>query len=155
MGKMTLTSPQFEDMGFIPKKYTCKGEEIHPPLEISHVPRKAKSLVLIMEDPDTPFILPTITHWIVCHLEPKTKAIEEGKLPDKTLVGKNSFRQNKYLGPCPPWGTHRYIFSLYALDEKLPFSTKSGKKAILKAIQGHIIEKAELIGLFGKEKHKS
>ncbi|MBD3190805.1 MAG: YbhB/YbcL family Raf kinase inhibitor-like protein [Candidatus Heimdallarchaeota archaeon] len=154
MGKLTLTSPAFEDMGFIPEKYTCKGEEINPPLEISGVPQNAKSLVLIMEDPDIPlifFFLSSAIHWVICHLDPNTKKIEEGSTLDDAIVGKNTMRQNKYMAPCPPWGTHRYIFKLFALDEKLSLTSKSRKKHVMKAMEGHILDQTELIGLYGKQ----
>jgi hypothetical protein len=149
MGKLKLSSPAFEHNELIPKKYSCQGEEIHPPLEISGVPKKTESLVLIMTDPDVPLGF-TVTHWVICHLDPKTKTIKEGKVPEKALVGRNSMRKNKYMGPCPPWGKHRYIFRLYALDKKLPLTTKSTKKRVLKAMKNHIIDQTELIGLYKK-----
>ncbi|NHJ87700.1 MAG: YbhB/YbcL family Raf kinase inhibitor-like protein [Asgard group archaeon] len=152
MSKLELTSPAFKHKTQMPKKYTCQGEEINPPLEIHGVPKNTKSLVLIMEDPDAPIPGVVVTHWIICHLDPKTKKIEEGSKLDNAIIGKNLMRQNKYMGPCPPWGTHRYIFTLFALDEKLPLTTKSRKKDVLKAIKGHIIEQTELIGLYCKKK---
>ncbi|MHA1186865.1 MAG: YbhB/YbcL family Raf kinase inhibitor-like protein [Candidatus Heimdallarchaeota archaeon] len=151
MGKLSLTSPAFKHNKDMPAKYTCQGENIHPPLKISQVPKKAKSLVLIMEDPDTPIKL-TFTHWVVCHLEPKTKIIKENDPFENAIVGRNGAFQNKYMGPCPPWGKHRYIFTLFALDEKLPFTTKTRKRKLLKEIQGHILEQTELIGLYERVK---
>ncbi|MFW9929818.1 MAG: YbhB/YbcL family Raf kinase inhibitor-like protein, partial [Candidatus Thorarchaeota archaeon] len=108
MGEFTLTSPAFNHMGEIPKKYTCQGEEINPPLTISGVSQEAKSLVLIMEDPDAP--IGTVTHWILCHLDPGTTNIPEACSLDGAIVGKNTMRKNKYMGPCPPRGKHRYFF---------------------------------------------
>ncbi|HUT82891.1 MAG TPA: YbhB/YbcL family Raf kinase inhibitor-like protein [Candidatus Bathyarchaeia archaeon] len=152
MGKLELTSPAFKHNTLMPSKYTCQGEEINPPLKIDGVPKSAKSLILIMEDPDAPIPKVVVTHWVICHLDPKTKVIEEGSKLNDAIVGKNLMRQNKYLGPCPPWGTHRYIFTLYALDEKLPLTVRSKKKDVLKAIKEHIIEQTELIGLYSKKK---
>jgi Raf kinase inhibitor-like YbhB/YbcL family protein len=122
MGELSLTSPAFDHMGEIPKKYTCQGEEISPPLKISGVSQEAKSLVLIMEDPDAP--IGTVTHWVICHLDPKTGVIPEGSSLEDAIIGKNMMRRNKYMGPCPPKGKHRYFFKLYALDEKLPLDSK-------------------------------
>ncbi|MBN1330253.1 MAG: YbhB/YbcL family Raf kinase inhibitor-like protein [Candidatus Heimdallarchaeota archaeon] len=152
MGKLELTSPAFKHNTLMPSKYTCQGEEINPPLKINGVPKGTKSLALIMEDPDVPIPKVVVTHWIICHLDPKVKAIEEGSKLEDAIIGKNLMRKNKYLGPCPPWGTHRYIFTLFALDEKLPFTTRSAKKDLLKKIKGHIIEQTELIGLYSKKK---
>lgn len=151
MGKLKLTSPVFKHNTLIPKKYTCQGENINPPLEISGVPKEAKSLVLIMIDPDTPIKM-TVTHWVICHLDPKTKKIEEGSKLENAIVGKNMMRRNIYMGPCPPWGTHRYIFQLFALNQRLPLTSNSGKKQILNAMKNNILEQTELIGLYSKEK---
>jgi Raf kinase inhibitor-like YbhB/YbcL family protein len=148
MGKLTLRSPVFNNMGEIPKKYTCQGEEINPPLTISGVSQEVKSLILIMEDPDAP--IGTVTHWIICHLDPGTTKIPEACSLDGAIVGKNMMRKNKYMGPCPPKGKHRYFFKLYAVDEKLPLDSKSRKKKVLKAMEGHIIEQTELIGTYIK-----
>jgi Raf kinase inhibitor-like YbhB/YbcL family protein len=137
-------------MGKIPKNYTCQGEEISPPLKIEGVPPESKSLVLIMEDPDAPGI--TVTHWVICHLDPNTIEIPEGASLENAIIGRNMFGKNKYMGPCPPRGEHRYIFTLYALDEKLPIDSKSKKKKVLKAMEGHILAKTELIGTYKKHK---
>ncbi|NHJ05768.1 MAG: YbhB/YbcL family Raf kinase inhibitor-like protein [Candidatus Heimdallarchaeota archaeon] len=148
---MSLTSSAFKHNEKMPKKYSCQGEEVNPPLEISGIPKGAKSLVLLMEDPDTP-IKVTFTHWVICHLEPNVKKIKENDSLENAIVGRNSLGQNKYLGPCPPWGKHRYIFKLFAVDEKLPLTAKSKKRNVLKSMKGHIIEQAELIGLYEREK---
>lgn len=149
MGELTLTSPAFNHMGEIPRKYTCQGEEINPPLRISGVSQEAKSLVLIMEDPDAPIV--TVTHWLICHLDPETTEIPEDCSLDGVIVGKNMMRKNKYMGPCPPRGKHRYFFKLYAVDEILPLDSKSRKKNVIKAMEGHIIEQTELIGTYIKQ----
>ena len=151
MGTLTLKSPVFDNMGEIPSYYTCQGDEISPPLIISGVPPESKSLALIMEDIDPP-IGGTITHWVICHLNPNTKEIPEGSSLEDAVVGKRMFGKHEYMGPCPPKGMHRYVFKLYALDEKLPLDSKSNKKKVLKAIQGHIIEQAELTGTYKKKK---
>ncbi|NHJ49600.1 MAG: YbhB/YbcL family Raf kinase inhibitor-like protein [Asgard group archaeon] len=135
----------------MPMKYTCQGEEISPPLEIKGVPETAKSLVIIMEDPDTP-IRVTVTHWVVFNIDPKTASIEEDSDLKDAIIGKNLMQKNKYMGPCPPWGRHRYIFTLYALDIKLPLSSSSRKRAVLKAMSGHVIAQTELIGLYARQK---
>ena len=149
MGKLTITSPIFKNNDYMPKKYSCQGEEINPPLKIENVPKNTKSLALIMTDPDTPIKI-TFTHWIICDLDPKTTNIEENDSLENAIIGKNSIRKNKYLGPCPPWGTHRYIFKLYALNEKIPVSKKITKRKLLKLMKDHIIAEAELIGLYKK-----
>ena len=151
MGNLIISSPAFENMGKIPSNYTCQGEEINPPLNISGVPQNTKSLVLIMEDIDPP-IGKTITHWVICHLDPENVSIPEGASLENAIVGRNMMGKNKYMGPCPPKGTHRYIFKLYALDEKLPLDSKSKKKKVLVAIEGHVIEQAELTGTYKKHK---
>jgi len=149
MGDLSLISPAFNHMGDIPRKYTCQGEEISPPLIISGVSQEAKSLVLIMEDPDAP--IGTVTHWVICHLDPKTNEIPEGSSLEGAIVGKNMMRKKKYMGPCPPKGKHRYFFKLFALDEKLSLDSKSRKKKVLKTMEGHIIEQTELIGTYIKQ----
>lgn len=151
MGTLTLKSPVFDNMGEIPSYYTCQGDEISPPLIISGVPPESKSLALIMEDIDPP-IGGTITHWVICHLNPNTKEIPEGSSLEDAVVGKRMFGKHEYMGPCPPKGMHRYVFKLYALDEKLPLDSKSNKKKVLKAIQGHVIEQTELTGTYKKKK---
>jgi Raf kinase inhibitor-like YbhB/YbcL family protein len=152
MVELSLISPAFDNMGEIPSKYTCQGEDINPPLNISGVPQDAKSLVLIVEDIDPP-IGSAITHWVICHLNPNTKEIPGGASLENAIVGKRMMGKHEYMGPCPPKGKHRYVFKLYALDEKLPLDSNSRKKNVLKAIEGHIIEQTELIGIYIKHKN--
>ncbi len=149
---MKLTSPTFHNNGTIPFKYTCDGENSNPPLEISDVPSNAKSLVLIMEDPDVPkHIRPDgmWDHWIIFNIPPNIKKIEENKSPQGTY-GKNTFRKLTYGGPCPPDKEHRYFFKLYALDIKLNLLEGSSKQELINTMKSHIIEKTELIGRYNR-----
>ena len=142
---MKLTSPSFQHNGNIPSEFTCDGTDLSPPLTISDVPSNAKSLALIMDDPDAP--VGTWDHWIVFNINPSTREIPKGKEPSGT-AGKNSWGRTGYGGPCPPSGTHRYFFKLYALDAMLNLPQSSAKKDIEREMQGHILAKAELIGLY-------
>ncbi|MFX0018207.1 MAG: YbhB/YbcL family Raf kinase inhibitor-like protein [Promethearchaeota archaeon] len=153
MAKLSLTSPVFNNMGEIPLKYTCQGEEINPPLRISGVPPNSRSLVLIVEDidPPIPFGI-TITHWVICHLDPNTTEIPEGASLDDAIIGKRTGGRHEYMGPCPPFGTHRYVFKLFALDKKLALNSDSRKKKVLKAMKGHIILQTTLTGVYKKHK---
>lgn len=146
ISNMNLSSPAFQNNGKIPVKYTCDGENINPPLIISDIPNKTKSLVLIVDDPDAP--MGTWLHWTVFNIDPKTKEISENSIPSGALEGITDFGSIGYGGPCPPSGTHRYFFKLYALDIKLDLSSGVSKEEIEKAIEGHILDKAELIGLY-------
>ena len=145
---MKLTSPEFEHNKPIPKRFTCDGMDINPMLLIEDVPAETKSLALILEDPDAP--LGTWVHWVVYDI-PVVSRIEEGSIPGKQ--GLNDFGMNDYGGPCPPSGTHRYIFKLYALDtEELALGKRADKKALEKAMRGHILDDAELIGLYKRSR---
>jgi len=145
---MKLTSPAFKHNGAIPSEYTCDGSDTSPELNIADVPKNAKSLVLVNDDPDAP--VGTWDHWIVFNIPPTTKKIEEGSEPEG-LGGKNSWGRTGYGGPCPPSGVHRYFFKLYALDTMLNLKEGATKKDIEKAMQGHIIAKAELIGRYQRQ----
>lgn len=131
--------------GNIPSEFTCDGSDLSPPLSISDVPTNAKSLVLISDDPDAP--VGTWDHWVVFNIPPATKQIPQDTEPNGA-PGKNSWGRTGYGGPCPPSGTHRYFFRLYALDTTLNLPQGSTKKQIEAAMQGHILAKAELIGLY-------
>jgi Raf kinase inhibitor-like YbhB/YbcL family protein len=144
-GNMKLTSAVFQNNQSIPSKYTCDGEDINPPLEISDVLQQAKSLVLIMDDPDAPS--GTWDHWIVFNIPPDTKSIAEGKEP-AGIHGKGTSGNLEYHGPCPPDREHRYFFKLYALDTDLNLAEGSTKKQVESAMQGHIIDQTQLIGLY-------
>ena len=153
--KMILTSLDFIDLGDIPKKHTCDGEDISPALAWSDVPSNAKSLVLIVDDPDAPDpAAPKMTwvHWVLYNIPPSTdslaQGIKAGQLPEGTLEGLNDWERTGYGGPCPPIGKHRYFHKLYALDIVLPDLKKPTKATLEKAMEGHVISKAELIGLY-------
>ena len=144
-GDMKLTSFAFEHNQMIPRKYTCQGEDVSPPLQIEGVPAGAKSLALIVDDPDAP--MGTWVHWVVFNIPPRD-SIAEDTIPGKQ--GRNDFGKNDYGGPCPPSGTHRYFHKIYALDTMLELKEGITKKALEKAMEGHILDKAELIGLYKK-----
>jgi len=145
-GKMKLSSPAFGNEDFIPKKYTCQGKDINPPLIIENLPEETKSFALIVDDPDAPGR--GWAHWIVYDI-PVINEIDENSIPGKE--GINDFGRKHYGGPCPPSGTHRYFFRLYALNEMLKIKGDLDKYALEDAIENYIIDKAELIGLYKKE----
>ena len=143
---MKLTSPEFNNNGFIPQKFTCEGEDINPPLVMESIPAEAKRLALIIDDPDAP--VGTFIHWVVYDI-PVISRIEENSIPGKQ--GTNDFRRRNYGGPCPPSGTHRYFFKVYALDERLELAEGINKAGLEKAMEGHLLAKTELIGLYRKK----
>ncbi|MDD2796584.1 MAG: YbhB/YbcL family Raf kinase inhibitor-like protein [Candidatus Pacebacteria bacterium] len=134
----------------IPQKYTCDGKNVNPALQISNIPKEAKSLVLIVDDPDAP--KGTWTHWIVFNIDPTIKMIEEDDVPKGGILGINTSSKIGYEGPCPPLGeTHRYFFKVYALDIIFSSETRgSNKKQIEKAMENHVIDKGELVGLYSR-----
>ena len=142
---MKLKSPEFENNMFIPKKFTCSGENINPALIIENIPEEVKSLALIFNDPDAP--MGTWVHWVVFNI-PVISRIEEDSVPGKQ--GINDFGRLNYGGPCAPFGTHRYFFKAYALDTKLNLEEGLTKADLEKAMASHILAKAELIGLYKK-----
>ncbi len=154
---MKITSPAFQHNGLIPSKYTCDGESVNPPLLISDVPTKAKSLVLLMDDPDIPeaakksFNIDVWDHWVVFNIPPETTEIAEGKNP-KGILGKNTRGNNTYGGPCPPDREHRYFFKLYALDTMLALKEGATRKEVETAMIGHSIAKVELVGRYERKK---
>lgn len=142
-GNMQITSPEFKHNEIIPAKFTCEGEDVNPTLVIDGIPENAKSLALIMDDPDAP--IGVWVHWVVFDI-PVVSRIEENSVPGKLGIT-NSGRKD-YQGPCPPSGTHRYFFKIYALDTKLNLSEGISKGKLEQALQGHILDKAELVGLY-------
>lgn len=145
---MKLESPAFEHNQKIPSKYTCDGKNINPPLKIESVPEATKSLVLIMDDPDAP--RGTWVHWTLWNISPDTKEIPENSVPAGAVQGQTSFGKPGYGGPCPPSGTHRYFFKLYALDATLELSPQADRATLETAMEGRILDKAELIGLYSR-----
>ncbi len=152
---MTITSSAFDHQGSIPKVYTCEGRDVSPPLAWSGVPAGAKSLALIVDDPDAPDpAAPRMTwvHWLLYNLPASSSGLAEGvqSLPAGTLDGLNDWKRTGYGGPCPPIGRHRYFHKLYALDVVLPDLEKPDKKTLEQAMQGHIIAQAQLLGTYQK-----
>jgi len=146
MKGLQLVSPAFKHNEFIPEKYTCDGKDINPPLLIENIPSGTKSMALIVDDPDAP--AGTWVHWVVWNISPDTKEMKESSVPEGAQQGVNDFRKHEYGGPCPPSGTHRYFFKLYALDTMLNLGSKAKKSDIEQAMKGHILEKTELIGRY-------
>lgn len=144
-GKMKLTSV-FEHNGNIPSVYTCDGQDLAPVLTVSEVPQGTQELVLIVDDPDAP--MGTFVHWLVYNLPANTTTIDNKNLPGGVKQGMTDFGRASWGGPCPPSGTHRYFFKLYALDKKLNLSAGATKSELEKALNGHVVEQAELIGLY-------
>lgn len=144
---MILSSPAFENNKDIPKRFTCDGEGHNPPLDINKIPKDTKSLALIVDDPDAP--MGTFVHWVVYDI-PVIARIEESSTPGRQ--GSNTTRGNDWVSPCPPFGTHRYIFKIYALDKMLGLKEGASKAAVEKAMEGHILDKAELTGLYKRTK---
>ncbi|MEX0622170.1 MAG: YbhB/YbcL family Raf kinase inhibitor-like protein [Candidatus Woykebacteria bacterium] len=145
---MKITSTAFSDGGPIPAKYTCDGNNFSPPLEFSEIPPEAKSLVLIVDDPDAPS--KTWVHWTAWNIDPQTAQIDEGQVPPGATQGVTDFGEVGYAGPCPPSGTHRYFFKLYALETSLQIPYQAQKEDLEKAMADHIIAKTQLVGLYSK-----
>lgn len=153
---LSISSSAFAEMGSIPAKYTCEGKDISPPLSFDNVPKTAKSLALIVDDPDAPDpAAPKMTwvHWVVYNIPPYVSGIEEdaGNPVVGALSGKNSWKRAAYGGLCPPVGRHRYFFKLYALDAMLPDLHEPSEADLERAMQGHVIGQATLIGTYQKQ----
>jgi Raf kinase inhibitor-like YbhB/YbcL family protein len=142
--ELSVKSPAFENGKLIPRKYSCDGEDINPPLTIEGIPKDAKTFVLVVDDPDA--ASGTFDHWIVWNIPASASKIDEKTMPG--TEGINSARQKGYMGPCPPWGTHRYFFRVYALDTEINLYVSSKKKDVERAMQGHVLAKGELMGLY-------
>jgi len=145
---MRLLSPEFKNNEIIPGKFTCDGLNISPELKIYGIPDNAVSLALILDDPDS--IGGNWSHWVMWNIDPKTDTIAENTVPAGAIVGKSDFGENKYGGPCPPSGSHRYVFHLYALDIKLDIAPNSTKADLLKAMENHLIAETELMGVYSR-----
>jgi Raf kinase inhibitor-like YbhB/YbcL family protein len=148
-----VTSAAFKDGEAIPVQYTCDGTNISPPLHLASVPAGTKSLALISEDPDAPG--GTWVHWVLFNLPADTTRIEANipataELPNGTKHGRNSWGKAAYGGPCPPGGTHRYFFKVYALDTVLPLKKRASARKLTKAMRGHILAQGHLIGTYSR-----
>lgn len=154
---LTLSSTAFDHDGPIPRDYTCEGRDISPPLAWTAVPEGTQSLALIVDDPDAPDPAnPRMTwvHWVLFNIPPETVALPEGaskSLPPGIRQGLNDWKRIKYGGPCPPIGRHRYFHKLYVLDIRLDDALSPTKADLEKAMQGHILDRAELVGTYQKE----
>lgn len=147
--KMKITSSAFQEGGNIPSKFTCDGADSSPPLQIAEIPSGAKSLALIVDDPDAPSGL--FTHWMVWNISPQTNTIAEGSAP-KGVHGTNDFGKSGYGGPCPPSGTHRYYFRIFALDSELNLPPATKRSQLAAAMKGHVVAQGELMGRYAKQK---
>lgn len=150
---MKITSAAFRDDGEIPRKYTCDGEDISPPIEWNDVPTEAKTVALICDDPDAP--RKDFTHWVLFDRPAGARTLQEHvaprqELPDGGRQGKNDFGKVGYGGPCPPSGSHRYRFRLYALDAELGLPPSATRKDVETAMKGHVLETAELTGVYAR-----
>lgn len=153
---LTLTSTAFSPQGEVPRRHTCEGEDVSPPLSWSGVPEGAKSLVLIVDDPDAPDPkAPKMTwvHWVLYNLPPTATSLAEAarELPAGTREGLNDWKRTGWGGPCPPIGRHRYFFKLYALDRVLPDLGHASKARLEKEMEGHVVAKGELVGTYEKK----
>lgn len=142
---MRITSPAFKHNTFLPKDYSCDGKGVNPPLIFEDIPEEAKSLALIVDDPDAP--MGTFVHWVVYNIPPTTTGVEENRVPSGSLQGKSGTGQPGFVGACPPSGQHRYFFKLYALDALFD-APGMDKEALENAMSGHILTSAEIIGLY-------
>lgn len=152
---MILTSSAFREGELIPAKYTCDGRNVSPPLRFDGVPEGATSLALIVEDPDAPS--GTFVHWVLYHLPPTMRELPEGVNPSEVtksgaMQGRNDFHQTGYGGPCPPGGTHRYFFRLYALNAAVELHAGATGKELESAMKGRISAEAQLMGRYARKR---
>ncbi len=146
---MQITSSSFKNSQPIPEKFTCDGEDINPELAFADVPANAQSLALIVHDPDAPS--GDFTHWTVWNIVPDISGIAENSAPQGAVQGVTDFGRTGYSGPCPHNGSHHYHFTLYALDTVLDLGASATKLDIEEAMDGHVLAKAELIGVYEKK----
>ncbi len=156
-GAMKIVSPKFEPNGAIPSAYSCEGADRSPPLRFEGIPAGTKSLALVVDDPDAPDPAAPKTswvHWLVYDLPPDSTGLSEGagdgKLPAGAKAGTNDWKKAAWGGPCPPVGRHRYLFKLYALDRRLEGLGQPTKAELERAMEGHVLAKAELVGTYQK-----
>ena len=146
---LKISSTAFDHEGVIPSKYTCEGEEVNPPLQIDQIPASAKTLAIIVEDPDAPN--GTFDHWLVWNIPHNQHALKENTIPPG-IGGNNSEGKTGYMGPCPPSGSHRYYFHVYALDTELDLGVGADKKMLEQAMKGHILAEGSLMGRYERSK---
>ena len=149
VSSISITSPAFQAGGDIPAKFTCNGTNLSPELQISGLPSEAKSLVLIVDDPDAPHGL--FNHWLVWNIDPKTTRVAENGAPTAGVQGTNDFGKRNYGGPCPPSGTHRYFFKIFALDTKLESKPGARRAELDAAMRGHVLAQGELMGRYSRK----
>jgi Raf kinase inhibitor-like YbhB/YbcL family protein len=145
-GGLKLSSPAFENNGYIPSKYTCDGANVNPPLKIENVPQGTKSLAMIFDDVDAP--RGSYVHWILWNIDPTIKEIKENSVPEGAVQGMNDFKKQNYGGPCPPGRAHRYVFKIFALDIRLNPDPSSTKADLEKGMKGHVMVQAQLMGVY-------
>jgi hypothetical protein len=145
---INLTSNAFQNGERIPQKYTCDGSNASPDLNISNIPSGTKSLALIVDDPDAP--MGNFNHWVMWNISPTVSVIPENSFPEGAIQGVNDGEHVGYVGPCPPSGTHRYYFKVYALDTMLDLSENAKKADLEKAIIGHVVGEGELLGKYSR-----
>ena len=154
---MRLSSSAFENEGTVPGTYTCRGRNISPPLAFENPPAGTESYALIMEDLDTP--VGTVTHWVAYNIPADTDGLAEGIPGDRLLTnggsqGRNGMFRIGYMGPCPPWGRHRYLFRLFALDAMIDPGQGSNKRRLLRAMEFHILAQARLLGYYSRKRRR-
>ena len=145
---MEIKSRAFKDGEYIPSRYTYDGENFNPPLEIYDIPQEAQSLAIVVDDPDAPSGM--WVHWLLWNIPVDNHSIEENDPPKNTISGMNSFGKLEYGGPCPPFGTHRYFFKVYALNRELQLPEGATKEELMNAIEQCKIDSAQLIGLYSR-----
>lgn len=145
---ITISTPVLTSDNYLPSIYTCQGQGINPPLKIGNVPTQTHSLALIMDDPDAPIGI--FTHWLMWNLNPKTFEIKENSVPPGAIQGSGTSGKASFVPPCPPSGTHHYIFTVYALDAILNLPAGSNRQALEQAMEGHILTFGQLITLYAK-----
>lgn len=148
---IVVTSAAFDEGGLIPARYTCDGENVSPPIQLTGVPEETKSIALICDDPDAP--VGTWVHWVIYDLPAAPTGLPEAVSPDRMVLGgakqgTNDFRKIGYGGPCPPSGTHRYFFKVYALDTALNLKPGATNRELLQAMEGHVIAEGQLMGMY-------
>lgn len=150
---MKVESAAFDEGAMIPRQYTCDGEDVSPPLTWTSAPDRTESLAIICDDPDAP--MGTWVHWVLFNIPKDTEELMENvpprdSLPNGAIHGTNDFRKLGYGGPCPPSGTHRYYFKLYALDTKLDLEPGVTKEELLKSMEGHVLAEGQLMGRYAR-----